>query len=78
MQATVSKWGNSLGIRIPRGVAEDAQIAEGSTVDVRVENGRIIAEPIETESLEALLAKVTPQNRHGEHFNDAPRGREIV
>lgn len=76
MYATVSKWGNSLGIRIPRGIAQDAHVAEGTVVDIRVEDGRIVAEPIEVETLDVLLARITPENCHGEPFGDEPVGRE--
>lgn len=76
MYATVSKWGNSLGIRIPRGIAQDAGIEEGTVVDLRVEDGRIVAEPIEVESLDALLARITPESLHGEQLGDDPIGRE--
>ena len=77
MQATICKWwGNSLGLRIPRGLAEDAGLAEGSVVELRLENGRLVAEPVVVEKLKSLLAKVTPKNRHRELFVDPPRGRE--
>ena len=76
MRATISKWGNSLGLRIPRGLAEDAGLAEGSLVELRVENGRLVAEPVTVENLEALLSKVTAKNRHDELLVDSPRGRE--
>jgi antitoxin MazE len=76
MRATISKWGNSLGLRIPRGLAEDAGLTEGSVVELRVEDGRLVAEPVAVETLESLLARVTPRNRHRELLVDAPRGRE--
>lgn len=76
MRATVSKWGNSLGLRIPRGLAEDAGLAEGSVVELRLEDGRLVAEPVVIEKLESLLARVTPKNRHRELLVDSPRGRE--
>ena len=77
MRATISKWGNSLGLRIPRGLAEDAGLAEGSVVELRLEDGRIVAEPaVMVETLRALLPKVTPKSRHRELFVDSPRGRE--
>jgi len=76
MRATISKWGNSLGLRIPRGLAEDAGLAEGSLVELRVEDGRLVAEPVTVENLEALLSRVTAKNRHDELFIDSPRGRE--
>ena len=76
MRATVCKWGNSLGLRIPRGLAQDAGLREGSLVELRVEEGRLVAEAVTVENLEALLAKVTTKNRHRELFVDSPRGRE--
>ena len=76
MQTTICTWGNSLGLRIPRGLAEDAGLAEGSVVELRLEDGRLVAEPLVVEKLGALLARVTPKNRHRELFVDSPRGRE--
>ena len=76
MRVTVSKWGNSLGIRIPRGLAEDARLAEGTTLDLRVENGRLVAEPVEEVTLASLLTAVTPENLHRPQLDDAPRGTE--
>lgn len=77
MRVTVSRWGNSLGVCIPRALAEDAGVVEGSTVDVRVEGGRIVAMPVADEpTLDELLAGVTPDNLHGEALDDAARGRE--
>ena len=76
MQATICKWGNSLGLRIPRGLAEDAGLAEGSVVELRLEDGRLVAEPVMVEKLVALLARVTAKNRHRELLVDSPRGRE--
>ena len=63
MRATICKWGNSLGIRVPRGLAEEAGLAEGSLVDLRVENGRIVAEPVTIEDLDSLLAKMGSESK---------------
>jgi len=76
MLATVSKWGNSLAIRIPRGIAEDAHLEEGATLDLRTEGGKIVAEPVAPPTLDSLLAAVTPENLHHEQFDDRPRGVE--
>ena len=35
----IAKWGNSLGLRLPKSVALEAQVDEGDTVDVSVKNG---------------------------------------
>ncbi len=35
MTATIQKWGNSLAVRIPKGLARDARLAQGSAVELR-------------------------------------------
>jgi antitoxin MazE len=45
MHATISKWGNSLAIRLPRHVAEEAKLAEGACVALQVEDGSILVTP---------------------------------
>ena len=42
MQTTISKWGNSQGIRIPKTFLQSIQIAENDPVDVTLENEKII------------------------------------
>ena len=63
----VSKWGNSLGLRLPKAVAREARLDEGDTVDVAVKDGAIVIRPSRpTYSLEQLVATITPRNRHRE------------
>jgi antitoxin MazE len=76
MRARVARWGNSLALRIPSGIAEDAQLVEGSEVEVAVRDGRIVLEPVV--SLAALVARITPENLPDLEFpDDAPRGGEV-
>jgi antitoxin component of MazEF toxin-antitoxin module len=42
MKVQVQKWGNSLALRIPKSFAIESNIGQGSTVEVSLENGRII------------------------------------
>jgi antitoxin MazE len=77
MQTQVKKWGNSLGLRIPRAYAVAMQIEEGTPVALSVEGGRLIVTPEQPRySLEDLLAGITPENRHHETDWGAPVGRE--
>lgn len=63
----IAKWGNSLGLRLPKSVALEAQVDEGDTVDVSVKNGAIVIRPSRaTYSLERLVSRITPRNRHDE------------
>jgi antitoxin MazE len=75
----IAKWGNSLGLRLPKSVALEAQLDEGDTVTVSVRNGAIVVRPTRpTYSLDALVAKMTPRNRHHEtDWGAAPVGREL-
>ena len=78
MKVQIQKWGNSLALRIPKSFAIESKITQGVTVDVSIENGKIIVFPVAEEfSLEDLLAKVTPENLHGEINTGNPVGNEV-
>ena len=73
----VSKWGNSLGLRLPKSVALEAHVDDGDMVDVSVKNGAIVIRPSRPAySLEELCSRITPRNRHDESDWGAPLGRE--
>jgi antitoxin MazE len=77
MTTQIAKWGNSLGLRLPKSVAQEAQIGEGDRVEVSVRNGAIMIRPSRpTYSVEDLVSKITVKNRHGEPDWGAPRGGE--
>jgi antitoxin MazE len=79
MQVSVARWGNSLGVRIPKDVAEQAGLRAGSRVEVAAENGRIVIAPARPRYvLSQLLDDMTPEAMR-EAFDWGPdRGREIV
>ncbi|WP_027717649.1 AbrB/MazE/SpoVT family DNA-binding domain-containing protein [Desulfovirgula thermocuniculi] len=76
MQLRVARWGNSLGIRIPKPVAEKLGLAAGVPVTLEVEKDALIIRR-KRYKLEALLAGVNPKNIHGEVETGKPVGREI-
>lgn len=45
MQATISRWGNSLALRLPRHVTDEARLEEGASVNIEVEDGSIRLTP---------------------------------
>ncbi len=62
MQVLVSKWGNSLGLRLPRQLAAEIGVAEGQKVEVRVDGPRLIIEPVRRVYTWAeILENVTPE-----------------
>lgn len=79
MKARIQKWGNSLALRIPKPFAEEARLAEDSTVDVTVRNGKLVVVAVEEpeETLETLVSRITTTNRHGETDTVNPVGNEI-
>ena len=78
MKTKVVKWGNSLGLRIPKSFAEEVQVTEGSTVDLTMEDGRLVIRvAIQPEySLEELLGGITETNLHSEVDSGEPVGGE--
>lgn len=78
MEVRVQKWGNSLAVRLPKPVAKDAMLEDGSIVNLRVINGKIVAEPVGPRyALADLLRAVKKNNLHGEVETGPPLGREV-
>lgn len=79
MVTKVQRWGNSLGLRIPRPLAREAGLDEQSSVELTISEGALRIRPVEPRryDLDALLARVTPRNRHEEQPFGAPAGREV-
>lgn len=77
MKATIQKWGNSLGIRIPSYMAKDLQLENGSSVDILEEDNRIIIQPKNAKKLQDILALITDENIHEEQFS-VSTGKELL
>ena len=79
MHVRVQKWGNSLAVRIPKPLAEDAEVKEGTVLNLAVSEGKVVATPVQIKktSLKQLLAKVTRKNLHAEVDFGPSVGREI-
>jgi antitoxin MazE len=75
----IAKWGNSLGLRLPKSVALEARLDEGDTVSVSVKDGAIVVRPTgPIYSIDALVAKITKRNRHEEtDWGTSPVGHEL-
>jgi antitoxin MazE len=79
MKTRIRKWGNSLGLRIPKAFAEEAGVADGSEVDLSIENGGLIVRPARPKKyrLRDLLRRVTARNVHEEIETGPALGREV-
>jgi antitoxin MazE len=78
MKTRVQKWGNSLGVRIPKSFADEIGIGPNASVQMMIEEGTIVIVPEREASwtLEGLLAHVTEDNKPSEWDTGAPEGRE--
>lgn len=78
MQTRIQRWGNSLGLRIPKSFAEEAGVEAGSTVNLSIENGDLVVKPIRRHRyrLSELLEGVTSSNIHREVETGRQVGRE--
>jgi antitoxin MazE len=78
MQTRIQKWGHSLGLRIPRAFATEAQLEEGATVDLSVKAWRLVIRPLRVRkySLNVLVRKVSRRNLHGDVSTGGSVGRE--
>lgn len=79
---TAQKWGNSLGIRIPKEAAEQIGIEQGSELILSVNGNEstIVLKPQKARKkykLEELLSQITPENRH-ETIDFGSEGRELM
>jgi antitoxin MazE len=79
MQVQVARWGNSLGLRIPKDVALRVGLRAGARVEIEAEGDRIVISPARRRYVLAdLLEGMTPQAMR-EAFDWGPdKGREIV
>ena len=76
MKTSVSKWGNSLGVRIPKPFADEAGLTPGEIIDMILKGGNIVLiKPKYT--LGELIDSITPENLHGEDDFGQPMGNEI-
>ena len=78
MKTSVARWGNSLALRIPRGVAAKSRLTEGVEVELAAKaDGFVVRRSAPNYDLAALLSQVRPSNRHGEIATGPARGKEV-
>lgn len=77
MQTTVSKWGNSLALRLPRHIAEGVRLTEGQTVEFEIADETLIVRPTRRRfKLSELLADFKKSRSHEEVDWGKPQGEE--
>ncbi len=79
MTTRVRKWGNSLALRIPKAVARDSRLENGSVVNLAVRGGKVVVEPVQKTKyqLDELLKGVSKKNIHAGVDTGPAVGREV-
>jgi antitoxin MazE len=69
MRTRIRKWGNSLAIRIPNRIAQEARLRPSTEVAVSLHDGELRVALVRARwRLDQLLAKVTKRNLHAEQL----------
>jgi antitoxin MazE len=85
MKVTVAKWGNSVAVRLPKGISEELGLQVGKQLDLTVERGEIRLRTCRGKSSRQLLAEMMAEARRlGPDFEPETvdwgpdRGSEII
>ncbi|HOA07156.1 MAG TPA: AbrB/MazE/SpoVT family DNA-binding domain-containing protein [Spirochaetota bacterium] len=76
MEVVIKKWGNSLGVVIPKVIANDFNLKDGSSVEIENSNGNIIISP-KRNNLSDMLSRINSSNIHDEADFGQTSGKEI-
>ena len=80
MKTTAQKWGNSLAIRVPKSIVQQAGLKVKDALDIEVRKGVVLLRPHlrRVYKLEDLVKRMTPRNMHKELDFGEPVGREAL
>ncbi len=80
MRAQMLKWGNSLAVRIPKPLAEEANLKAGDAIEIEVgaEGSVQLSRVGKVPTLAELVSQITPENRYAELSTGAEIGKEVV
>ena len=71
----IATWGSSLAVRIPKPIAEEWGVRDGSAIEIITAGDELVLRK-QTYNLEQLLSQVTPDNLHAEHETGTAQGGE--
>ncbi len=78
MRTQISRWGNSLAIRIPGAIVRSHGLEAGDAVELtECEDGTLQLRS-DGPGLSELIERITPDNLHDECSFGAPVGKELL
>lgn len=81
MKAQIVRWGNSLAIRIPKRITEQASLREGDYLELDASEGQVHlrrARKRNVPTLESLVEQITPENHYPEISTGHAVGKEEI
>lgn len=83
IKANIKKWGNSLGLLIPREIVDNLKVEENTNVILTVENNRLmVTKETKQPSLEEILNSIPDDFEYPQDirdFSDSPTvGNELL
>lgn len=80
MRARVSKWGNSLAIRLPKAAVDSLRVHEGEAVDMVIEGDKLVVRARRRYTLAELVAQMRPEDEPEvlDEVDAPPLGDELL
>ncbi len=76
LKTRVSKWGSSLAVRIPKAIAEEWGVKEGTQIEL-TRDGNGVNLRKRKYDLDEMIASIDPDNLPPYLWDDEPRGKEV-
>ncbi|MBI1741360.1 MAG: AbrB/MazE/SpoVT family DNA-binding domain-containing protein [Acidobacteriales bacterium] len=80
MKTQIVKWGNSLAVRIPKPVLEEAKLKAGDSLEIEAaaEGYVELRRATKIPTLSQLVCRITSENRYADISAGAEVGKEVV
>ena len=77
MTLRIAKWGNSLGLRLPKRITEGLNLSEGSEIEIIEKEGSLVLSPKHRDlTLEELVNQMSSVDVKDQHEPIKPVGKE--
>ena len=76
MTVAMKKWGNSLAVRIPKDIVSSLKLQNNTPMELQIQDGKLVLEPLNSSTLEDIVAKISPENLHDEIITEESIGHE--
>ena len=76
MTVAMKKWGNSLAVRIPKDIVTSLKLQNNTPMELQIQDGKLVLEPVNSSTLEDIVAKISLENLHDKIITEESIGHE--